>query len=174
MNSSVIRANILRFVVLFILQILLFSRMNISWGSFSYIHFYLTPIIIMLFPIRMPKPMVIVLAFIIGLLLDMYHNTPGVHAGASVLIGYLRDWVMRYIEPFEGYNVDASPTIHNMGFQWFLIYSSILLFIYMLAFFSLEYFSHIFVFDILMNTIFSFIASYTVLILYMLIFRPKV
>lgn len=172
--NNIFRGNILRFVVVIFLQILLFSRINISWGSFAYIHFYITPIIILLFPFKAPKPLTIVLAFGVGMIMDIYHNTPGVHSGASVFVAYLREWIMRYTEPFEGYNVDSSPTISQMGLQWFLIYSSILLFVYMIVYFSLEYFSHIFIFDILLNSIFSFIASYIVILLYMLIFRPKV
>lgn len=168
-----IQTNIIRGVVILLLQILIFSRVDWDSGVLSHMHIIVSPIIILLLPIRWTKPLVIFIAFILGLILDVFYDTPGLHAGAGVMMAYFRGILFRILEPFEGYGVDDAPTIEKHGLQWFLIYMSSALFVYMLAFFSLEYFSHLYIVDILMNTIFSFIGSFITIMLYMLLFSPK-
>jgi len=99
----------------------------------------------------------------------MFYNSPGVHASAAVFIAFLRPMILKLLEPYEGYKIDLSPTLKNMGFNWYLPYVSSMLFIYMIFYFSVEAFSFVYYFEILMRTIFSFIASIIVLLIYEII-----
>lgn len=40
-----------------------------------------------------------VLAFLIGLVVDIFSNTPGVNAGASVLVAFMRPSLLRLFSP---------------------------------------------------------------------------
>lgn len=172
MNSLVIK-NIIRFFLLAIAQVLIFKRVAFNWGDFAFIHFIIYPLFIILLPTKMPRPLVIFLGFLIGIFVDLFYDSPGIHASAGVFTAYARGLVLDLLEPYEGYNSDDSPTIETMGISWFMSYCSILLGLHLFYYFSVEAFSFVYIFEILMNTIFSFIASFIILMLFLLIFRPK-
>ena len=168
MNKQILNS-VLLFVLAVLLQVLIFKRINLSFGEFDYCHFIIYPIIIISLPFKTPRPLVILIGFLAGLCIDMFYNSPGVHASAAVFIAFLRPTILKFLEPYEGYKIDLSPTLKNMGFNWYLPYVSSMLFIYMIFYFSVEAFSFVFYFEILMRTIFSFIASIIVLLIYEII-----
>ncbi len=108
-----------------------------------------------------------------GLGLDLFYDSVGIHAATLVFTAYIRNIVIAFIEPFDKYNVIDVPTIRNLGIGWFVSYLSILLFIHILVYFSIEAFSFVYFFEIFINTIFSFIVSFIIIMLSQLIFRPK-
>ena len=171
--NSVVTKNIIRFISLAIFQVLIFKRVAFNWGDFAFIHFLVYPLFIILLPTKLPRPLVIFLGFLIGIFIDFFYDSPGIHASAGVFTGYARGLVLDLLEPYEGYNSNDSPTIETMGIGWFMSYASILLGLHLLYYFSVEAFSFVYIFEIVMNTIFSFIASFIVLMLFLLIFRPK-
>ena len=173
MNSSVIIVNTIRFFVLVIGQVLVFKRIAFNWGDFAFIHFIIYPLFLILLPIKTSRPLVIFLGFLIGLSVDLFYDSPGIHASAGVFTGYARGILLDFIEPYEGYNTNDSPTVETMGIGWFMTFSSILFGLHFLWYFSVEAFSFVFFFEILLNTIFSFIASFIIVMLLLLIFRPK-
>jgi hypothetical protein len=154
-------------------QVLIFKRVAFHWGDFAFIHFIIYPLFIILLPTKLSRPLVILLGFIIGIFVDLFYDSPGIHASAGVFTAYARGLVLDLLEPYEGYNLNDSPTMETMGISWFMSYSSILLGLHLLYYFSMEAFSFVYIFEILMNTIFSFIASFIILMLFLLIFRPK-
>lgn len=173
MNNTTIIVHVVRFFVLAIAQVLIFKRIAFNWGDFAFIHFMIYPLFIILLPIKTPRPLVILSGFMIGLFVDLFYDSPGIHASAGVFTGYVRGLVLDFIEPYEGYNTNDSPTLVNMGLSWFMTFASILLGLHLFWYFSVEAFSFVYIFEILMNTIFSFIASFIIVMLVLLIFRPK-
>jgi len=171
--NSVAVSNIVRFVLLAFVQVLVFKRIAFNWGDFAFIHFIIYPLFIILLPVKIPRPIVIGLGFLIGIFVDLFYDSPGVHASASVFTAYARGIVLDFLEPYEGYNTNESPTIRTRGISWFMTYSSILFGLHLIWYFSVEAFSFVFIFEILLNTIFSFIASFIIVMLILLIFRPK-
>jgi hypothetical protein len=143
------------------------------WGSFSYIHIIVYPLFILLLPLRTPKGLVVVLGFLMGILVDLFYDSPGVHAGALVFTAYARNIVLKFLEPHEGYQVEEIPSMHYRGFTWFLIYASILMGIHLLFYFSVEAFSFVYYYDILLKTVFSFVFSVIIIMMQQLIFRTK-
>jgi hypothetical protein len=113
------------------------------------------------------------MAFVLGIAVDMFYDSPGLHASALVLLAYIRKYILKFLEPVDGYSIESTPTIRKYGFNWFLIYSSLLMFIHLFVFFSLEAFSFVYFFDIILKTIFSFIFSQIIIIVYVLILNPK-
>ena len=78
MNSVVIK-NIIRFFMLAIVQVLIFKRVAFHWGEFAFIHFLVYPLFIILLPTKMPRPVVILLGFSIGIFVDIFYDSPGIH-----------------------------------------------------------------------------------------------
>lgn len=89
-------------------------------------------------PITTPIVVQLLLGFGVGLTMDIFYDTGGVHASAAVLLMYLRPWVLRLLTPRDGYDAVDAVNVHQMGWQWFLVYISLLVSIHHLAFFLLE------------------------------------
>lgn len=171
--NSIVAKNILRGIFLMALQVVVLDRIQFSSELLSYVHCIGYILFLMWLPLKLPRPLVITIGFIAGLCIDLFNESMGVHASAAVFITYLRFFILKIISPYEGYDVDISPTIRNMGFTWFLSYMSMMLLAYLLFFFSVDAFSFVYIKDILLSTIFSFIASALFIIIYGLIFNPK-
>lgn len=172
MNNDVLK-QVLRFIFLVLLQVLLLRRASPSWENFNYINIYLYPIFIMLLPLRTPSVLVITLGFILGLTIDIFYGTIGIHASACTFMAFIRPFALAMVEPRGGYNVDYSPSKRQFGIGWFLTYSAILLFAFLFWLFSVEAFTFYYIGTILLRTIFSFIVSYIILIIYHLLTDTK-
>lgn len=165
--------NGLRLVFLFFFQVLVLKQVHLNWGSFNFISIMIIPLWIMLVPIQTPKWLVVVGGFFIGLAVDWFYDSPGVHASAATFVAFIRPFVMRYIEPRGGYNRVPIPSKFHLGLNWFVTYASAMLFAYLLFYFSMEVFTPSLLGTILVKTIFSFILSILLVLLYMFIFDPK-
>lgn len=171
MNKIVV-VNSVRFVVLILFQVLILKGINLNSGNFHYFHFIVYPVAILLLPIDLHRVYVLLLAFIMGICVDMFYNSPGLHAGAAVFMAYLRPYVLKWLEPRGGYSVNY-PGLGNMEFTWILMYMGILMFAFMSFYFTMEAFSMVYFTKIILNTIFSFIVSIAVILLYQIIARTK-
>ncbi len=164
---------ILRFVIIIAFQVLVLKRVQFSEGVLSYGHLFLYPVLIFILPLKIQRSIVLIIAFFTGLAVDMFYDSPGVHTATLLVTAYARSIVMRVLSPYEGYKTKDNPSIRDMGFTWVLVYTALLLLIHLFTYFSIEAFSAVFIFEIVMRTIFSFILSYGVILLYQIIFRPK-
>lgn len=115
----------------------------------------------------------LLLSFLIGIVVDGFYNSPGVHASAAVLIGYLRSFILNLLEPYEGYNIDDSPNLATMGIGWFMSYVSVSMLIFLFTYFSVEAFSFVYIFDIILDTIFSLIVSFIMIIVSQYVFGVR-
>ena len=160
-----------RFILLVLLQVLVFK--NIDIRQFNYLQIFVYPIWIFILPLRIPRSAVILLGFGAGLIVDIFYNTPGVHASAATFAAFCRDIVIKILEPRGGYNVIMSPTIHHLGITWFLRYSSIMYALFLLFYFSVEAFTFAYWQSIILKTVVSFIFSYIIFLAYSFLFNPK-
>jgi hypothetical protein len=70
--------------------------------------------------------------------MDIFYDTGGLHAAAAVLLGFLRPWVLRLLTPRDGYDSADTVNVHQMGWQWFGVYLTLLVLLHHAAFFILE------------------------------------
>ncbi len=129
MNSSLTINNIVRFFVLLFVQVLLLANVQVS----TYINFFIYPMFLLLLPIRTPRALQVFLAFLLGILVDVFYNTPGLHAATSTFSAYMRDPILRIIEPRGGYTSDKTPNRRLFGDQWFWQYAAVLVFVHILT-----------------------------------------
>ncbi|MBF9237057.1 hypothetical protein I2I05_06575 [Hymenobacter sp. BT683] len=125
---------ILRFALYAGVHVLLISRLvlfDLGW-CFFYLGFLL------FLPIGTPIVVQLVLSFAMGLTIDIFYDTGGLHAAAAVLLGFLRPWVLRLLTPRDGYDSADSVNVHQMGWQWFSVYMALLVMMHHAAFFLLE------------------------------------
>lgn len=152
---------------------MVFKQVTFSLGGLAYIHFIIYPLAILLMPIKTPRGVLLLSAFVMGLALDMFYDSVGIHAGTLVFTAYIRNIVIALLEPYDGYNMSDVPTIKNLGIGWVVSYLSITLLIHIFVYFSIEAFSYVFFFEIFLNTIFSFIVSFIVILVAQFIIQTK-
>jgi hypothetical protein len=172
MNNQVI-SQLVRFLALLFAQVLIFKQVQFSDDPWRYLHIFVYPLFTLLLPIKLQNTFVLILSFILGLLVDWFYDSPGVHASALVCTAYFRPLILGILEPYEGYNVNEVPSLKRLGLGWFSSYLSILLLLHLFVYFSVEAFTFVFIFDIIVNTLITFIGSFVVIILILYIFRSR-
>lgn len=130
---------------------------NIQFSGFINPFVYI--VFIMMLPVKIPGPLLLIIAFFTGLLIDMFSNTMGMHAAACVFMAYTRPTVLRYLAPREGYEAESIPSVRVQGFTWFLIYASILTLIHHLVLFYIEVFRFSEFFTTLFRVVLSSVAT---------------
>ena len=173
MKSNVVSVNVFRLILLLLVQGLILKRMTFDIGNLGYVHLIIYPLFILLLPIKTPKSLVIILGFVLGIGVDLFYNSPGIHASALVFTAYIRGLILRFLVPYEGYNVEDSPTLLTMGFTWYISYISIAFIIHIFFYFSVEAFSFVYISEIVFNTLFSYISSLIIVLIIDFIFRMK-
>jgi rod shape-determining protein MreD len=125
-----------RFAILVLVQVLLFNQVHLG----GFINPYVYVLFILLLPVSMPRYQVLLLSFLTGIVIDWFSNTLGLHAAASVLMGFVRFPVIKLITQKESDQSDF-PGLMQTGTRWFLLYLSILVVIHHFFLFFIEVFS---------------------------------
>lgn len=173
MNERAILNSGIRFLLLLFLQIFLLRQISWGFGGKDYLFVFLYPIFTLLLPIRMLKIGVILLSFLLGLAIDLFYETLGMHAAAATFLGFVRPALLRFVQPQEGYNIKAHPTGDSLGWPWFTRYTAYGFLLHCLFFFSVQAFTFVYWDEILLKTLFSFPASYFALLFAAFVFNPK-
>ncbi|HFB99468.1 MAG TPA: hypothetical protein ENJ53_01560, partial [Phaeodactylibacter sp.] len=92
--NNLIFTQSLRFVFLVLIQVLVFRQMTVGWDEFNYVHVIVFPLFILLLPIKISDPVLILLGFLIGITVDMFYQSWGVHASAAVFIAFMRPMIL--------------------------------------------------------------------------------
>lgn len=135
--SRIILANISRFVLLLMLQILVFNRIDF----YGFLNPYIYILFILLLPFETPGWLLLLLSFITGFSVDLFNGTLGLHAAASVFAGFARPAIVKLVGEKPDYDITTQPTLREMGFKWFLAYAATLTFLHHLALNFIDVFS---------------------------------
>lgn len=166
MNSSVL-INIVRFVMLLAAQILIFNNINFGgyFNPFPYILF------IILFPVNGNKYGLLIASFFLGLIMDLFLNSGGIHAASCLIIAYLRPTFFKFAFglSYEYQTVKLNEKLSPERFSFILI--SVVT--HHLVMFLLETFQFSFFFSLLFNTLLSVVFTIIFCILIIYLFKPK-
>jgi len=170
--------NILRFCIILLLQVLILNKITLRWWSepsgFPIFIPYVYPLFILLLPFETPVWALLILGFLLGTTVDSFMNTAGMHACATILIAYLRTNVLsallpRNLSEYSGQN----PSIKNMGWMPFLVYSLFLILLHHLVFFTIELWNVSNIGFLLLKVASSSITSMLFIIVYLLLFTRQ-
>ena len=143
--------NIFRFVLFLLLQVLIVQNISLT----SYIILLPYVMVIVLLPFETNKLLVLFVSFILGVCVDYFYDSSGLHASACTIMGFSRFYVLKYIAPRDGYDAGVKPTVEDMGFAWFLSYAGTLILVHHFFLFYLE----VFRFSEFFGTLFRIILS---------------
>ena len=160
--------NILSFIGLLLLQVLMLD--NIRLGS--YIH----PVVYILFilqrPFKTQRTQLLLEGFAMGIAVDIFNGTPGLNAAATVLIAYLRPYIIDMMTRKSELDEKQEPTVEKKGAAWFLVYSLIILIIHNFTLFLLEAFTFKLIGVILLEVLASVPVSALLILLISYLFKP--
>lgn len=134
--SRAILINIIRFFVLVFLQVFLLKNVTLYNLSTPYLYI----LFILLLPFETPNIVLFALSFILGLTIDAFYDTPGLHAASCVILAFVRILFISITVQKEGFDNEPEPTMSNMGFRWFFTYALILTLFHHFFLFNLEVF----------------------------------
>lgn len=167
MNNSEIISNSIRFIVLILIQVLLLNNINFM----GYINPYLYVIFILIYPLDGNKSLLILLSFLLGLSIDLFGDSGGVHAAASVFIAYIRPVLLKFSfgvsYEYNMVKIGKAPLMERMTYITFMVV------LHHLVLFSLEIFSLSHILLLLKSTLFSSIFSVVLIFCTLLLFSRK-
>jgi len=160
---------IINFILLVFLQVFIFNNIQFS----GFINPYIYIIFILLLPFETPKWMLLMLAFLLGLTVDLFTNTIGMHSSATVFMAFLRPYLLKVLAPRDGYEAETLPQLNYYGFSWFLRYAAVLVIAHHLFLFYIEVFSFSNFFFTLLRVILSSIFSIFLIVISQYFFYSK-
>ncbi len=119
---SMLVKNIIRFILFILMQVYVLSHM-------PPLHQFITPYLYFLFILWLPFNIfrfgLLLVSFLLGITLDYFLGTPGLHAAPCVLIAYLRPFLINILISQEGAELNyAEPSIKSMGFAPYSLYNA--------------------------------------------------
>lgn len=167
MNKTVLQ--IIRFVVLVLLQVLVINHICLG----GYVHPYIYLIFILLLPFNTPKWQLLVLGFVLGLTVDLFTGTPGLHAGATTLMAFCRPSVISLISGNQKFENVQEPNLSQLDGMWFFRYVLCLVLIHHFALFFLESFSFSLIGQVLLRILLSVPVSIFLIMMGLYIFKSE-
>ena len=146
--------HIARFIILVAIQVLVLNNVQIS----GYLNPYVYILFIMLLPPKLPKALVLILAFVMGFTIDIFSDSYGIHTAASVLLAYIRPSILSLVSVKGGEDLE-DISIKQLNFGRFFTYSGILCLIHHFTLFYLEAFRLNEFFDTFVRALFSTVIS---------------
>jgi|AntRauTorckE5430_2_1112549.scaffolds.fasta_scaffold02227_3 hypothetical protein len=167
-------SNIIRFMALLFLQVFIFRQVSLGWGGADYIFIFVAPLFVALLPMRTPRPLVVIIAFLFGISVDAFYGTLGVHAAAATFAGYARQFALLVLEPRERYKVKASPDGKDLSQGWWLRYVGIMVASYTVFYFSMEAFSPLFWREIALKSVLTIPVSWLLCGIIVSLLQPRI
>lgn len=155
------------FISLVLIQVLIFNQVQFS-GFFNP---YIYVLFVILLPLSAPRYLILISAFLLGLVIDIFSNSLGVHSAATVFVAYIRPLVIRLISNREDDRSDY-PGLNQNKLSWFINYVFIMVFLHHAILFYLEVYTFANFFNTLYRVILSSLFSIIVIVLsQFLVFR---
>ncbi|MBD5263983.1 MAG: rod shape-determining protein MreD [Bacteroides sp.] len=136
MNKDVVKFAVL-FVVMLLLQVLICNHIAIFNVAVPIIFIYF----IIRLPISMGQGWLFTLSFVLGLVVDICADTPGVNALSCTLLAALKKPVFYAYVPKDDKTKDLTPSITSLGIATYCKFLVTLIGIYCVLVFSIEYFN---------------------------------
>lgn len=155
------------FLLLVALQVLLFNNFALFGATaFVYVFFLIT------FPTTVPVRIFMPLAFLLGLCVDLFSGSLGLHAAVTTLVAFARLLVLRFCISQE-----AAAVLERLSFEKlkssFVLYSVILVVLHHFALYFFEAFSFHFFQIIIFKTLISSVLTLIMLFCFELLNLQK-
>ncbi len=123
-----------RVILLVLAQMVFFKNLVLFDRAFCFGYI----LVFLMLPIDTNATVQLLVGFAVGIVIDSFYNTLGIHAAASVLLMYLRIYWSQAMTPSGGYDSGSRINARTQGLGWFLAYAYPLVFAHLLLLFFIE------------------------------------
>lgn len=134
MNSKNTIIHFFYFIIFVGLQVVILRNVVLFNVAFCYLYVAF----LLMLPFEAGRITLMMIGMVTGLAVDVFYDSFGIHAAASVLLMYIRPIWINLITPRGGYELEMRPTLSHMGLQWFSTYVIPLILIHHFALFFIE------------------------------------
>ncbi len=133
---------------------------------------YINPLVYVLLIITLPqdteKWFIILYAFLIGILLDIFEGNIGLNSSSLVFIAFISTYIHKIVIPKNSIDIKDKLTLQTLGLKTFSVYAISIIFIHHLFLFSLENFSNSGIFFLLLKVFLSTITTFIIVLIFQL------
>ncbi len=160
------------FLLLIFLQLFLFNQVIVKIGNWFFVP-YVYILALLLLPFDVKDEYLILSAFFIGLVIDIFSGTVALNAAASVIAAYMRKYILAWISPRMGYMQGTLPSYLFYGYGWFIKYALFFTFIHHLWFYLLDVFSFRLIGIVLVKALINTLISVIFILLLHFLFKNR-
>jgi len=127
---------IIYFIVYVSLQTLVIDHIHLFGIVTPFVYLY----VILKFRMNISRSSVILLSFLLGLIIDVFSNTFGIHAASCAFIGFIRNPLLGQFVDMKELPDGSAPSFRLFGFGKFLRYTMIMVTLHHLLLFLIDSF----------------------------------
>lgn len=165
--NNLLLTNTFRFIFLILLQVLLLNNINFM----GFINPQLYVLFIILYPFTSNQTLFLILSFLLGLGVDIFEDSGGIHAAASLVAAYVRPVILRFSfgisYDYQTIRFSSTPVGSRLSYVFILI------FIHHFVLFILEFFSFAHFLLILERTLYTGLFTLLLVFLSLALFNKK-
>ena len=152
---------IIRYVIVMLLQVLLFDRLQLG----GVCHPYIYVLCLLMFPITLPHSVDMLLGAAVGLIMDICCNSLGIHIAACVLLMFIRPYLLGAIVNDRD-RLNEQISLRALGLSGWIEYVIILVVIHHFAVFQLGAWGWSHIGFVLLSTLVSSIVTISIIVAY--------
>lgn len=150
-----------RYVVVMLLQVLLFDQLQL-WGA---CHPYIYILCLLMMPITLPHNVDMLIGALVGLVMDVFCNSLGVHTAACILVMFIRPYLIGALVNDKD-RLNEQISLRSIGMEALLRYVVIMVIIHHLMVFALAAWSWSHIGFVLLETLVSSLVTILIIIGY--------
>ena len=124
---------------------------------------YIVPFLYLTIILSIPKGksilFLMIISFVTGLTIDLFEGQLGLHSTSCIIIAFLRPKILSILSNSKTLSIQDNIRLTNLGALQFLVYSSTLIFLHSLILFFIVYFEIGNIFNLIIKTILSTLAT---------------
>jgi rod shape-determining protein MreD len=152
---------IVRYIIVMILQVLLFDQLQLLGVCHPYIYI----LCLMMMPITLPHSADMIIGAVVGLVMDIFCNSLGIHTASCILLMFIRPYLLGGIVNDKD-RLNEQISLRTLGMEAMVKYVFILVFIHHLMVFILAAWSWSHIGFVLLETIVSGLITSALIIGY--------
>ena len=150
-----------RYILVMLLQVLLLDQLQL-WGA---CHPYVYILCLLMMPITLPHSVSMIIGAVVGLVMDIFCNSLGVHTAACILLMFIRPYLIGAIVNDKD-RLNEQISLRAIGMEALIKYVVIMVLIHHLTVFLLAAWSWAHIGFVLLETLVSSLITISLIIAY--------
>ena len=150
-----------RYVLVMVLQVLLFNQLQLLGVCHPYIYI----LCLLMMPITLPHSADMFIGAAVGLVMDAFCNTPGIHMAACILVMFMRPYLLGVIVNDKD-RLNEQISIHSLGLEAMVKYTAVLVVVHHLMVFMIASWGWTHLGFVLLETVVSSILTIGIILGY--------